>query len=244
MKHLTWLYKYFLKYYESINYAIEGILQAAKTQKHVRLHLFSAAFLLLFCFLLGIEMNDFIILTIMASIVMVSEMLNSAIETVVDIVSPEYSEKARIAKDIAAGAVFVAAVMALTVAYYILKPYFYEFAENGIILTKHANDDIAVGAIIIVLIVVIMMKSLFGKQHPLKGGIPSGHAALSFSIFISSLFILNSITVWIVVFIFAFCISASRYILKVHNFFEVIAGIITGSGITYLLYFILGKSNG
>ncbi|MBN1499659.1 MAG: diacylglycerol kinase [Spirochaetes bacterium] len=241
MKEIVTFFKYLGKYYESINFAIEGILQAAKTQKHVRLHLFAAAFLLLFCFSLGIEMNDFIILTMMASIVMVSEMLNSSIETVVDIISPEYSEKARIAKDIAAGAVFVAVIVALTVAYYILKPYFYGFAKEGLVLTKHADDDIAVGAIIIVLIVVIMLKSYFGKGHPLKGGLPSGHSALSFSIFVSSLYLSENFMLHVIILISAACISISRFILKIHNLLEVIAGIATGSLITFILYEMFGK---
>lgn len=228
--------KYIKKYYFSINFAIEGILHGARTQKHVRFHLFAAAFLLLFCFTLGIKMKDFIILSIMAGIVIVSEMLNSSIEAVVDIASPEHSEKARIAKDMAAGAVFVAAVISLVVAFYTLEPYFVGYYYNKIEIAMHSAVDIMVAAILIVLIVVIMMKAYFSEGHPLKGGFPSGHSAISFSIFISVTYLTEIIYLEIIFLIIAFTISIGRIYFKVHNFKEVIGGAIIGSSITFILY--------
>lgn len=236
MKTAINLLKYIKRYYESINYAIEGILHSARTQKHVRLHLFSAAFLLLFCFALGIDMHDFIILSIMAAIVIVAEMLNSAIEAAVDIASPNKSEMARISKDMAAGAVFVAAVFSLVVAFYILKPYFIKFYYEGISLTKHYPSDIMVAAILMVLIAVIILKAYFGKGHPLKGGFPSGHSAISSSVAVSTIFLTENYYIIITFFILAVIISIARYIYKIHSVIEIFCGFFLGTFLTLILY--------
>lgn len=97
------------KWFKSANFAIEGILHAAKTQRHLRYHFYTAAFVLLLIYILGISRFEFLIITLSAIAVLLAEMFNTAIETVVDIISPEESEKARIAKDIAAGAVLITA---------------------------------------------------------------------------------------------------------------------------------------
>ena len=97
----------FREWIKSANYAIEGVLHGAKTQKHLRYHFLSAAAVLFFSYMVGVSHMEFIIIALAVIIVLGAEMMNSAIEAVVDILSPEYSEKARIAKDIAAGAVLI-----------------------------------------------------------------------------------------------------------------------------------------
>ena len=131
------------KWTDSIGYAIEGVLYASGTQKHVRLHFSVIIILLIFCFVIGVEKQDFIIISLIATVVVVAEMLNSAIETVVDMISPHKSEKARIAKDMAAGAVLISAVSSCIGAFYLILPYIRSFYENGFTIAKHDLIDIA-----------------------------------------------------------------------------------------------------
>src|ERR1039458_6869916 len=102
---------------KSANYAIEGILHGASTQRHLRYHFYSAAVVLLLSTILGVSKSEFIVLTLAVILVLSAEMLNSAIEAVVDLISPDYAEKARIAKDIAAGAVLITAFGAAILGY-------------------------------------------------------------------------------------------------------------------------------
>jgi len=83
------------RWIKSANFAIEGILHAAKNQRHLRYHFFSAAFILFLGYLLGVTRTEFVIISLAVILVISAEMLNSAVEVVVDILSPEYSEKAR-----------------------------------------------------------------------------------------------------------------------------------------------------
>jgi diacylglycerol kinase (ATP) len=224
------------KWLYSVDNAIEGILHAAKSERHVRFHLFAAAALLVVCFTFGINMWEFIILTIMATIVIVAEMFNSAIESVVDLLSPHKQDGARIAKDIAAGAVFIPSLVSLVAAYFILKPYIIDFYLNGIRIAQHSGGDIAVTAAIIIMIFVVILKSYLGQTHPLKGGMPSGHSALAFSLCVSASIINRSIPVLVLSFLLASLVALSRILFRVHTFIEVFAGALLGSIVTWLLF--------
>ena len=226
----------FKKWGDSINYAIEGVLHAARTQKHVRLHLIVIIILLLFCFVTGLQGRDFIIVSLIATIVVVTEMLNSAIETIVDMLSPKRNEYARIAKYMAAGAVLIGAVSSIITAFYIIVPDLLRWKSQGFAVARHSSPDIALCSALVVLISVIILKAYFGKGHPLRGGMPSGHASLSFSFFVSSLYLFSSHIVLALVLVAAVAISVSRVIQKIHTPLEVFAGCLVGSVMTWGIF--------
>ncbi len=224
------------KWLKSANYAIEGILHGAKTQRHLRYHFFSAAFVLFLSYLLGISRLEFVIISLAVIVVISTEMLNSAIETIVDILSPEYSEKARVAKDIAAGTVLIAAFGAAVLGYIILFPYLKALFIDGFKIAHHSKEEVALIAVILVMILVIITKSYFGKGHPLRGGMPSGHSALAFSVWVSVTYLTGNFVVSLLCFILAVWIAQSRIEVKVHNYWEVILGALMGATVTFLLF--------
>lgn len=227
-----------VKFVKSLNYAVEGILHAAKTQRHVRIHFLVIIVLLIVCFVLGVQKNDFIIVSLIAALVIISEIFNSAVETLVDMVSPRKNEMARVTKDMAAGAVLISAGTAIIAAFYILLPYLESFYMNGFKIIKHENEDIALSAMMIVTLSVIMIKSYFGKGTPLRGGMPSGHSALSFSAIVSALYSLDSIIAVSLIIFIGFTISLSRIFQKIHTPLEVFAGMMTGATITWGMFLV------
>lgn len=224
------------KFLESTNNAIEGIIYTAKTQRHLRYHLFAAAFVLLFTYIIGIERTDFLIISLVVILVLLSEMINTAIEYVVDMLSPEYSEKARIAKDVAAGAVFITAFGAVIVGYVVLFPYVKTIFDTGISISKRSKEEIPLISAIFVLILIVVLKARFGKGRPLHGGMPSGHAAIAFSFWAAITYITESFIASLLCFILAVLISQSRVAVKAHTPLEVIIGAVLGAGITFLLF--------
>jgi diacylglycerol kinase (ATP) len=194
--------------------------------------------LLLACFTLGINRDHFIILTVVATVVLVAEMFNSAIEETVDLISRRKNVKARIIKDMAAGAVLFSAAVALVVAYFIIMPYVRYYVIHGISIAKHTGPDIATGSVIIVMILVIVIKAYTGKGHPLRGGMPSGHAAISFAIWVAASYTTKQWYIALPILLFAAGISVSRVLLKIHSKIEVLAGAIVGSVVTVLLYLV------
>jgi diacylglycerol kinase (ATP) len=226
----------FGQWWRSANFAIEGILHAAKTQRHLRYHYFSAATVLLLSYILGVSRIEFLIIALSVIAVLLAEMFNTAIETLVDMVSPEQSEKARVAKDIAAGAVLGTAFGVAVIGYIILFPYLRDAFNMGISITKHTNEEIALIAFIIVLILVIITKTYFGKGLPLRGGMPSGHAALAFSAWVATSYITENFVASLLSFAVAVVIAQSRVGTRAHTVWEVVLGSLMGASVTFLLF--------
>ena len=162
MKPKRWL--------DKANVAIEGIIYSVKTQRHMRYHLIAALGVLLVSLVVNITRIEFILLSLAIILVLVTEMLNTAIEVAVDMISEEYHPKAKIAKDIAAGVVLVASIGALILAYLILYPAIRESAAAGFWrIRKVPNDVIAFVSFAVVIIVVVIVKAVLGKGS-LSGG--------------------------------------------------------------------------
>ncbi len=222
---------------ESANLAIEGIIYSVKTQRHMRYHLFAALATLILGLGLNITRTEFILLCMAIILVLAMEMLNTAIEVTVDMISETYHPLAKIAKDIAAGVVLLASFGALTLAYLILYPALTAAIANGQWHVRKAPSDvIAFVSLAVVVIVVIFIKALLGKGAPLRGGMPSGHAAVSFSIWIAAVYLTGSLPVGILTFILALMVSWSRWSSGIHRPLEVLAGAAIGAGLSALFF--------
>jgi len=226
------------RWVDSAGHAIEGILFAARTERHVRYHLYAASFIIILTFILGVSRTDFLITGIAVILVLLAEMINTAVEYVVDLLSPEHSESARIAKDVAAGAVMITAFGAAVLGYIILFPYFNSAFEKGLYIAKHSKEEITLISTILVLITVIVLKAYFGKGHPLSGGMPSGHAAIAFSVWVAITYSTESFAVSLLSGTLAVLIAQSRVTVRAHSPLEVIFGAALGASITLLLFFI------
>ncbi len=224
------------RWVKSANFAIEGILHGTKTQRHLRYHFYSAAVVLVLSYVLGLTRNDFLIIGITVIVVLLAELFNTAIEAVVDLVSPRHSEKAKIAKDVSAGAVLITAFGAAVIGYIVLIPYIRDSFRSGFTIARHTGEEISIMAVVLVLILVVITKAYLGKGTPLRGGLPSGHAALAFSIWVSVSFITGSALASLLSLVLAAIIAGSRVTTKIHTTWEVILGALMGASVTFLLF--------
>ena len=224
------------RWIDSANNAIEGVLHAARTERHVQYHLFTAIAVLLLSYALGISRDDFLVVAVIVIMVLLAEMLNTAIEHLVDLVSPQYHEHARCAKDIAAGAVLVTAFGALILGYIILYPYLADTFKNGMKIARHTSAEIALLAFVTVIIMVIIVKAWTGKGHPLRGGMPSGHTAVAFSLWVAIVLMTEQFTVALGTFLLSCMVARSRVSNGVHTVTEVVIGALLGAGVTFVLF--------
>jgi diacylglycerol kinase (ATP) len=226
----------FSLWFEAANNAIDGILQAAKTQRHLKFHLLAAFSVLLFCFSVGLDKYEFAVIAMVTLLVIVAEMFNSALEAAVDLATRESNELARTAKDIAAGAVLISAIGALVIAFLILGPHIAVIWRGDYRVPSHAAGNIAVLAVIMIMLVVILIKAHFGRGHPLRGGFPSGHTASAFSLWISLVHV--TADPWLIGcgFLAALLAAANRLRLKIHTFRDVFFGALLGAAITLVLF--------
>ena len=106
----------------SFGYAFKGIARTIRTERNMQIHCCAAVLVVLFGALLHISRTEWMICLLLFGLVMGLELVNTAIEAVVDLVSPEKHPLAEKAKDAAAGAVLAAAIMAAVIGLGIFIP--------------------------------------------------------------------------------------------------------------------------
>ena len=108
---------------QKFGFAFRGLIIPYQTEISIRIQTTIALAAVAFGFYLHISMNDWLWIIVGSSLVLITEILNTAIEKLVDLVSPGYHELAGKVKDIAAGAVFLAAILSLIIGAMVFIPY-------------------------------------------------------------------------------------------------------------------------
>ena len=109
----------------SFKYAFQGILVSLKTEKNMKIHMIIMLLVMIAGMIFKISKIEWMICILLFVIVIAGELLNTSIETIVDMIMPEKNEKAKIAKDVAAGAVLVLAIGAVIIGFIIFIPKIY-----------------------------------------------------------------------------------------------------------------------
>ena len=175
-------------FFEAWGNATNGIIYSATTQRNIRIQLVLAVIVMVLSLFYGLNTAEFLCLLFAVFMVIFAELIDTAIETVVDLFVDVYHPKAKISKDVAAGAVVLAACNALVVGYFIF------FKEENL---KAISDSIfnnmvkspmhlAFVAIMLVVIAVISMKAGCSKKTERgelvkEGFVPSGQSAIAFA---------------------------------------------------------------
>ena len=118
------------KFLESLKYALEGLEYCIKTQRNLRIHFVFAVIAILTSLALNISRVEFVMIVMVISLVIICEIINTAIERAVDTTTLEYHPIAKISKDVAAGAVLVSAINAIIVGWLILGRYLWPIARK------------------------------------------------------------------------------------------------------------------
>lgn len=110
------------RFIQSCKFAVAGIRLALDTQLHMRIHIIAALIATAAGFIFRITQMEWAVLVLVMGVVICAEMLNTAIESVVDLASPAIHPLAKAAKDTASGAVLVAAIAAVVIGLIIFCP--------------------------------------------------------------------------------------------------------------------------
>jgi diacylglycerol kinase len=111
------------KFIASFGYAFQGLWYALRTQRNARVHLAVAIIITIAGILLHVSALEFAVLYIAIAGVFIAELFNTVFEICVDLAQPEYHPLAKIAKDVAAGAVLLSAMLAVIIGLFVLGPH-------------------------------------------------------------------------------------------------------------------------
>ena len=110
------------KLINSFKYALQGFASSFRTERNMKIHVVATILVIILGIYLKLNLIELSIITIAIVIVISAELFNTAIETIVDMVSPQKNEKAKLAKDISAGAVLILAIGSAIVGFIIFLP--------------------------------------------------------------------------------------------------------------------------
>lgn len=223
---------------DSFHYAFEGLIHVFQSQRNMRIHFLAAILILVLSIFSSISRLELLILFLTISLVLVMEMINTAVEKVVDLCTLRYDPLARTAKNVAAGAVLISAVNAVIVGYLIFLDQLSPLTLELFLRIRQIPSHFTFILLILVILIVIALKAFGeeGERHFLRGGMPSGHAALAFAVAMIISFLVTNALIIFLVFFLAFLVVQSRLEAQIHTVTELVAGALVGMLLVILFF--------
>lgn len=213
---------------KSFNYAVEGIIYSLMSQRNMRVHYIVALIVLFASLFFDLTRIEMAVLFLSIAFVVVAEMVNTAIESAIDLTTTEYSPLAKIAKDVAAGAVLISVINSLAMGYLLFFDKINPITINVLTKIRRQGIHVTFVGIIIILILVVVIKTYAKSGTPFQGGIVSGHAALGFGLATAIALLSEDALITTMTFVMAALVGQSRIEGKIHSLREVVLGAITG----------------
>lgn len=222
----------------SFNDAMSGLLSIIKQERNFRIHMVLGFLVISTALFLNIPLPEFLILLIVISAVFSAEIINTAIEIVINEFTDTHHAAAKKAKDIAASAVFISASSAFIVGYLVLVKHFPAGWRNVFYNIAESPWYMSFIALVLVILIALLMKFILSKKLSLAGGMPSIHSVMAFSIWTAiSVFTFHDFPVIsLLVFILAFWVAQGRVLRGIHKIEEVIIGGLIGILFTTLVF--------
>lgn len=217
----------------SFEHAYRGMISAVRTQRNMRFHVVAAILVLVVSLLVGVSKLELAILVLTILLVFVTEMFNTAMEFVVDLVTSEYHPLAKLAKDVSAGAVLVSSVGAVLVGYLILADNLGPLSLETLESIRRWPGHLTLVSLGLVVLIVLFVKAVTRSPNAFAGGMPSGHAAVAFAAWVAASFVAvdggrYAGLVSIITLLMALLVCQSRVESGIHSFYQVAMGAVIG----------------
>lgn len=229
----------------SFRFAWEGLSFVFNTQRHMRVHVLIMSLVLVAAWGLGVNTYELLHLLSAFALVLITEMINTAVEQTVDLTVDTYDPRAKVAKDVAAGAVLIATAYAVAVGSLGIatSETFWRVIERlpegppkpqlGIL------QAVLIGAILLA-VLITWLKQRTGRGTFWRGGVVSGHTALGFMVATSIVIITRSAAVACLALALALLVSQSRIQSRIHSPLEVVVGGVLGIIVGIVIFLRVG----
>jgi diacylglycerol kinase (ATP) len=227
----------------SFEHAYRGLIYAVRSQRNMRIHVIIAALVLIASLLTGVSKLELAVLVLVILLVFITELINTALEFGVDLVTKEYHPLAKLAKDVSAGAVLVSSVGAVLVGYLVLADNLGPLSLETLDSIRRQPAHLTLVALGVIVLVVLLGKALTHSPHSFYGGMPSGHAAVAFAGWVAASFVAAegryAGLVSIIALLMALLVCQSRVESGTHTLYQVTVGALIGVLITLAAFQLL-----
>lgn len=197
-------------FFTAMRHAIDGVIRAFKTERNLRIDYVIGLFVLICSLFFDFTKTEFACLCLTIGFVIFAEMINSTVEYIVDLITDKYDDRAKAAKDIAAGGVLISSVVAVIVAFFLFADKL-TMATTAVITTIFSSNIYILFTIIFaVIILAVILKGILGKGSNYSMAYPSARVALAFGLTTYVYIITRSILVGGVALILSIIIAQIR----------------------------------
>ena len=219
--------------------AFNGIIYATTTQSNIKRQLIIAVVVVIISLFFNLNRAEFLCFLFTIVLILFAEMVNTAIETVVDLYVDVYHPKAKVAKDVAAGGVVITTINAIIVAYFL---FFDKITDIGLTFIHNVTNSPSHLAFSIMIITIIAILALiaYAKTNKHKGFnekfVPSGHATIAFAANTLIWLLTDNFVILILSLVMAILLAESRIAAKEHKLSEVVFSACFGTIMVLILY--------
>lgn len=214
----------------ALHHSVDGVIRAFKTERNLRIDYLIAVLVLIAGVIFGLDKVEFICLCLTVGFVIFSEMMNSVSEYIVDLVTDKYDDRAKAAKDIAAGGVLISSTISIIVAYFLFADKLKDATTSVITSIYSSNAHIMFTIIFMIVVFVVILKGLLGKGDDYSHTGPSLKIALAFGLSTYACIITRSYLVGFVCGVLSFMIFGMKVTntkaKKINMVYSAILGII------------------
>jgi diacylglycerol kinase (ATP) len=225
---------------QALNNGFDGIIWVLRTQRNMRVHFLAGTGALVLAVVLGVSRVDLLAVILAIALVLIAEMINTALEAAVDLAQPDPHPLAKVAKDVAAGGVLISAVCSLAVGYLVFADRLSDPSGQAIHRVRSSSPDLTLIALLLVVVSVVAVKAVSHRGTPLSGGLPSGHAAVAFAGFTAVVLSTGDsphhVLVASLALLMALLVAQTRVESGVHTVSEVVLGGALGVVVTLLVF--------
>lgn len=224
---------------EACENAVNGIIYATTTQSNIKKQLVIAVIVMVLSLFFELTRAEFLCLCFAVFAVIFAEMVNTAIETIVDLITDKYHPKAKIAKDVGAGAVVLVALNAIIAAYFLFFQKIGQVGTTVLDTMMQSRNHMAFVAIMITIIAVVAIKAAMSSNKEKLGRNRfdiSGQTALAFAALTAIWLNTKDIVIFVLTLILSVLIAENRVEVKSKSLSEIIFSSAMGILIVLLIY--------
>ena len=223
-------------FYTAIGHAIDGVVCAFKTERNLRIDYIIGLFVLIASLFFDFTKTEFACLCLTIGFVIFAEMINSTVEYVVDLITDKFDDRAKAAKDIAAGGVFVSSLVAIVVSYFLFVDKIY-LATNNVLSTILSSKLYVLFTIMFATIILaVILKGMFSKKKDYVVSYPSARVTLAFAMTTYVYLVTKSMFVGGVSFILSIIIAQIKIENEKTKFIYMIFSALLGTLLVLIIY--------
>lgn len=215
----------------AMRYALNGIIHAFKTERNLRIDYIIGTLVLLCSLFFDFSKTEMICLILTIGFVIFSEMINTTVEYIVDLITDEYNENAKAAKDIAAGGVFISGGISVIVAYFLFVDKLSKASTSMLTSILSSRAHLLVTVLFVAVLLTVVIKGIACKKREnYVEAFPSTRVTVSFALAIYLYIITKSFLVGGIALVLALIISSLKKekdnVSYLHLIFSALLGIL------------------